>query len=107
MSHQNDAAPHLGVAKAHVHADFSSIQAARFLFTSQLPELYERGKQSQEGTIWVRLLREMKINFEVDPADLARVPATGPVVVVANHPFGILDGVILTAMLLRVRTDVR
>ena len=107
MSHQSDAAPRPGAANAHVHPDFSSIPAARFLFTSQLRELYERVKQSQEGTIWDRLVRELKINLEVDAADLARVPATGPVVVVANHPFGILDGVILTAMLLRVRTDVK
>ena len=107
MSQQNHAAPRLGEANTHVHPDFSLIPAARFLFTSQLRELYERVKQSEEGTIWERLLREMKINLEVDPADLARVPSSGPVVVVANHPFGILDGVILAAMLLRVRTDVR
>lgn len=36
-----------------------------------------------------------------------RIPATGPVVVVANHPFGGLDGLALLDLLRRVRSDVR
>ena len=40
-------------------------------------------------------------------ADTARIPATGPVVVVANHPFGMLDGAMLAVLLTRVRPDVK
>jgi putative hemolysin len=110
MSQQSDAVHAPGAAGAHDSRDFSSTPAARLLFTRQLRQLYARVKQSAEGTkgtIWDRLLDEMKVSLDVEPADLARVPATGPVVVVANHPFGILDGVILTAVLLRVRPDVK
>ena len=39
--------------------------------------------------------------------DQARIPASGPVVVVANHPYGVLDGAILTVLLTRVRPDVK
>lgn len=38
---------------------------------------------------------------------LANIPATGPVVVVANHPFGGVEGVIMTLILRQVRPDVR
>lgn len=38
---------------------------------------------------------------------LARIPKEGPVVVVANHPFGGLEGIILLALVKRVRPDVK
>lgn len=38
---------------------------------------------------------------------LANIPKQGPLVVVANHPFGGIEGVILTSLLRRVRPDVK
>ncbi len=52
-------------------------------------------------------LAALGIGFHVDPAELARIPRTGPLVVVANHPFGIADGIILLTLLQRVRPDVK
>jgi putative hemolysin len=49
----------------------------------------------------------MRVELRVDAADTARIPATGPVVVVANHPFGMLDGAVLAVLLTRVRPDVK
>src|SRR5690242_19017104 len=108
MSHQKGVVRSPGSAQVVPgHLDFSAIPAARFLFTNQLRELYQRVKAAGEGSIWDRLLAEMRINPELSPEDLARVPRSGPVVVVANHPFGILDGVIIVAILLRLRPDVK
>ncbi len=45
--------------------------------------------------------------YEVAAADLLRIPAKGPVVVVANHPLGGLDGIILGDLLRQRRTDVK
>lgn len=52
-------------------------------------------------------LKVLGVRFEVDDEALNRIPAQGPLVVVANHPFGAIEGVIMGAMLLRVRPDVR
>jgi putative hemolysin len=41
----------------------------------------------------------MRIDLQVHSADRARIPATGPVVVVANHPYGVFDGALLTVLL--------
>lgn len=38
---------------------------------------------------------------------LAEIPATGPVVVAANHPHGILDGLVLSVLMRRIRPDVK
>ena len=47
------------------------------------------------------------MTLDLRPGDLARVPASGPLLVVANHPFGALDGLALQALLGRVRGDVK
>jgi putative hemolysin len=67
-----------------------------------------RRLQSKPGEDFLeRLLAELDIRMEVDPADLARVPRTGPVVVVSNHPFGMLEGAVLGTLLSRIRPDVK
>lgn len=54
-----------------------------------------------------RALEVLGIAVEVPAGDLARVPRTGPLVIVANHPFGMLDGIALTSILHSLRGDVR
>lgn len=62
-------------------------------------DVYRRVRQSPEGFRLETLLSEMRVELRVDAADSARVPVTGSVVVVANHPFGVLDGAILNGYL--------
>ena len=45
--------------------------------------------------------------YQVDPAELARIPATGRLLIVANHPSGALDALALLDAVGRVRRDVR
>ena len=51
------------------------------------------------------VLRGMGVSLEVSDEDLARIPKTGPVVIVSNHPFGGIEGVAFIRMLERVRPD--
>jgi putative hemolysin len=64
-------------------------------------------RQSADGFSLENLIAEMRVELRIDSGDATRIPATGPVVVVANHPFGMLDGVVLAALLTRVRSDVK
>ncbi|MCB1197368.1 MAG: lysophospholipid acyltransferase family protein [Deltaproteobacteria bacterium] len=47
------------------------------------------------------------INLEYIEEHLERISSSGPTVVVANHPFGGMEGLILPYLLLSVRKDVR
>jgi len=53
------------------------------------------------------LLQALDVHYNLAEEDLARIPAQGPVVVVSNHPFGGVEGIILPALLGRVRRDVK
>ena len=93
---------------SHV-AEFPGIPALaeKFIPVNKVRDLYHRVRQRPEGFGLQNLLAEMRVDLRVDPADTARIPATGPVVVVANHPFGMLDGAVLAVLLTRVRPDVK
>jgi putative hemolysin len=47
----------------------------------------------------------MEIKCELDPVDVKRIPKEGPFIVVANHPFGITDGIILMKTFKSIRPD--
>ena len=80
---------------------------AKFVPIDRVRDLYLRVQQLPEGFRLEKLLTEMRIKIRIDAADQARIPASGPVVVVANHPYGMLDGAILTVLLTRLRPDVK
>lgn len=87
-------------------AEFPGL-AGKFAPVGKVRDLYRRVQQSPEGFRLENLLAEMRVRLQVGEADQARIPATGPVVVVANHPYGMLDGAIVTVLLTRVRPDVK
>ncbi|MCW0483067.1 lysophospholipid acyltransferase family protein [Gaoshiqia sediminis] len=53
------------------------------------------------------LIKILEIRYEFDPADLKKLPKEGPFIVVANHPFGGLDGILLIKLLAQVRPDTK
>ena len=50
-------------------------------------------------------LRVLNVRVEVSKRDLENIPTTGPVMIVANHPFGGLEGVFMIDLLRRIRKD--
>lgn len=81
--------------------------AGKLIPMAEMRELYERVRSAPNGFRLETLLEEMQVDLELQPADLERIPAKGPLVAVANHPFGVLDGAALGVLLSRVRPDVR
>jgi len=53
------------------------------------------------------LFAHLDLRLEVDPADLERVPASGGVAIVANHPYGAIDGLALLHVLRHRRPDLK
>lgn len=79
----------------------------KLLLLDRLRELYQKVSKPDGRPILENLLHELQISYEVAAEDLAGIPKTGPVVLVANHPFGMLEGAILGTMLPRLRPDVK
>ncbi|NDV25087.1 lysophospholipid acyltransferase family protein [Desulfovibrio sp. JC010] len=54
-----------------------------------------------------KVLNLLGVSVELDSRELKRIPKSGPSVVVANHPFGVVEGLILMQLLKAVRPDVK
>jgi len=56
-------------------------------------------------TFWQAAVRSLELDVRYDADALASVPKTGPVVFVANHPYGVLDGIVMAWLASKVRSD--
>ena len=73
----------------------------------KLEKRYTQLKRMQpEGTlVWEKILELLKVEMNYNEQLFQKIPTTGPVVFVANHPFGVLDGLVLSCLISRVRED--
>lgn len=54
-----------------------------------------------------RCLERLGINYEIDSGEISSIPKQEGLIIVANHPFGGIDGLILAHLLKQVRPDVK
>ncbi len=59
------------------------------------------------ATIFQRALDLLALRYRVDQGSVEAIPSTGPVIVVANHPFGGGDALVLAHLLAAHRKDMR
>ena len=75
------------------------------LYRQYQQDRYQEGGDA--GIFWDEALRRLRLTLAFDEAALAQWPATGPLVIVCNHPFGVIDGVTICAVTARIRSDFR
>ena len=81
--------------------------AKPFLPVRRLDRLYSGACQHSYPNVFDGFLEELDTRYDVQQRDIANVPRTGATVVFCNHPFGILDGLMVGSLLLRLRPDVK
>ena len=62
---------------------------------------------AQGADFWSVMVRRYGLSLNVAGGELENIPSEGPLVIVANHPYGILDGLILGHILSERRGDFR
>lgn len=84
---------------------------ARFLLNNlrmnRMNKIYS-GLSEKKGLEFIsEVVRMLRMNIDLDEKELSRIPPKGPVVVVANHPFGGFDSLLLIKYLSKVRGDIK
>lgn len=73
----------------------------------QMIRSFEKSGAPVGVTFWSKAVAHMGIRIDTPPEEIARIPKTGAVIVVANHPHGLVDGMIMGELVSRVRPDFR
>lgn len=80
----------------------------RLLGLESLMQLYRHlGRTPSPERFTRRVLNLLQITADCTPADRERIPKTGALVAVANHPFGAVEGMLLLEEVRNRRPDVR
>lgn len=72
----------------------------------KLERLYAEVREEQPPApeVWDSVLGKLRIGLNFDPQKLDQVPSKGPLVILANHPFGVVDGLAM-GKLMSARRD--
>lgn len=83
--------------------------AERLLGLRTLEQMYQREavKDLNSDKFLDSVLQMFQVDYRINSGSESSIPASGGLVVVANHPFGGIEGVALAALLMKVRPDVK
>lgn len=96
--------PNLGQPAAAIARGFIE----RALSLDGIREVYSDAVHRRSiGPFSDNVLDALGVSIDIAEADIARIPLEGGLVVVANHPYGAVEGLALISLLASVRSDVR
>ncbi len=84
---------------------FSGWLLMKILKISALNDIYDRNKHLSDVAFLNAILDEFKIEFEINPEELKRLPKEGPYITISNHPLGGIDGILLLKLMLERDPD--
>lgn len=88
---------------------YLTVPIEKALGIDNLNDTYSRvvHSRTRQTNFFQSTLAALDINVNLATQDLRNIPLEGPAVVIANHPLGGLDGVVLASVLTALRPDVK
>lgn len=74
---------------------------------NKLNKVYSQIAEKQGIEFIDELIKTLEFDIEFDENQLKKIPNEGPLIIVANHPLGGFDGLLLIKYLSQVRSDVK
>ena len=77
----------------------------KFAKINEVNQLYDKLKDVDPKDFFTEFLGIQNVKYLVFEEDLAKIPKTGPFIVIANHPLGALDGILKGKIFSEIRPD--
>jgi len=74
---------------------------------TKLNKIYDKIKDKKGIAFIDALIEILKVSYKIDDRDLKKIIKKGPFILVCNHPYGGLDGILLIKILSQVRPDLK
>jgi len=72
---------------------------------NEVNRLYNKLKDKKGKDFFDSFVRERNLSYIAFAEDLAKIPKTGPFILVSNHPLGAIDGILMCKVMSEVRPD--
>lgn len=99
------------ISKAIHYEKFGGEMFAKFLMhllkLKKVNKMYSETKNKTGLDFIDSVIEYLRFNYEVSPEDIKRIPQKGPFIIVANHPFGGIDALILIKIFAEIRPDIK
>lgn len=79
----------------------------KLIHESKINDFLESNSEKKDFEFIEELFEYLDISYKVSSKDKAKIPSEGKLIIVANHPLGGLDGLILLKLISEVRKDVK
>jgi putative hemolysin len=78
-----------------------------FLRVDTVNRIYEE-EESKKGLVFIdSIIEKLGIEYSLPDDYYKYIPASGPFIIIANHPLGLIDGLLLLKIVCRIRPDFR
>jgi putative hemolysin len=79
----------------------------RFTGQKKIKDLYDKYQEKKGDPVqfWSDVVELMGLKIVVKSNEKFKIPSSGPLIVIANHPFGLIDGLILCSLVSKFRQD--
>lgn len=72
---------------------------------NKVNQLYDKIKDKKGQAFFEAFIKERDLSYIVFEEDLAKIPQKGAFIIVANHPLGAIDGVLMSKIISKIRPD--
>ncbi len=79
-----------------------------YLKVDKMNHLCDQDMLAHSGVEFIEeVFQKLNIHFEIPDGELKHLPVTGPYIIMANHPFGFLDGLVMLNVMAQINPDFR